>query len=113
MTEQQAAMEQGAEVAQAGIEAAQAEPTAEAAKPAAKRAVKQTAARVRLPLTEDEADMIATSVVAQIEARGGFDSQPDPVHPPPVAVADPSQAQQAQPQAPVKRTWAERFRSNA
>jgi hypothetical protein len=99
----------GAAVAGAAVEAAAAEPTPAKARAAAKRAAQTTAKEQRIPLTEEEADMIAEALVQKIDQRGGFDSSPEPVTAPPAPVA--AGGEPVEQQQPRSTSFAERFRS--
>jgi hypothetical protein len=111
-----AQLQQGADIAVAGQQAAAAEPDPARRRDAAARAMRQQAQKVRIELDEEQARMIAGYLVDEMEARGAFDPPPEPVAPPPGAPAA-GQAASApaaadMPAEPVKRTWAERFRSS-
>lgn len=84
----------GAEVVEAGKAAAAAEPDPSKRREAAAGAIREAAGEKGWKLSQDEAEMIASAVVAQagafagavadeIQQRGGFDRLPDPVVPPP------------------------------
>jgi hypothetical protein len=119
-----AAMPQAEEAVAAGAAAIEAEPDPAKRKPAATRAIKRAVPR----LSEEEAEMIASALIARadefadavadrFEARGAFEAQPEPVTPP-TSVAEPNAtgapqptaAGQPVPEPPRKKTWAERFR---
>lgn len=98
----------GGQVAEAGIEAAATQPSAAEAKPAAKRAIRQTAKRVQMELSDEDAAKIADALVDAMDQRGAFDAPPEPVTAPAGAAPQPQQA----PAQPRKTSWAERFRSS-
>jgi hypothetical protein len=102
--------QQGADVAAAGAAAASAEPDPKRKRAVASRAIRERAQDYRL--SEAEADMIADALLDKMEARGAFDSPPEPVIAPSVAAAAAPAAAPAAADAtqPRRRTFAERFR---
>jgi hypothetical protein len=113
-----------AEIAASAVTAANNEPDPAKKQQAAADAIEETSKDKGMPIDKATAQMIARMVVDDIEERGGFDSPNEPVAapaPPATAAAAPPagqpavQAPQADqlPQAPVKKTWAERFRKTA
>ena len=104
----------GGAVAGAAVEAAQ-QPgqTPAQARTAAARAARRRAQEVNIQLSEDDAKTLATAIVDEIEARGGFDAPPEPIvaPPPPPANAQPATPEQVQPPARPK-SFAERFRGS-
>lgn len=104
-------------VTAAGAEAVEAEPNPARKRAAASRAIKKEAETRNLQLSDEDIDRIAERLVhrqiEELEARGAFDGQPEPVAAPasvPDEHATPAAAQ-PQPEAPRKKSWAEKFRS--
>ena len=112
--ERQQAAQAGASVAQAAATAAEGSGTAEEARANASTAAQQEAARHGLEITEEQANMIATAVTKQFEARGAFDPPPDPVMAPPQP-AQPAQPAGEEPVAaqpppvPQRKSFAQKF----
>ncbi|HET7047882.1 MAG TPA: hypothetical protein VFI54_06380 [Solirubrobacteraceae bacterium] len=104
-------LQQGQAVAQAGAEAAAAEPDPAKRKQAASRAARQRAQELKIDLTEDHANMIASAIIVQMEQRGAFDAPPEPVAAPAPVAAGGEPVEQQQQQAPVRKSFAEKFRS--
>lgn len=113
-----------AEIAASAVTAAQNEPDPAKRQQAAADALEATSKEKGVPIDKATAQMIARMVVDDIEERGGFDAPNEPVvaPAPPAAAAAPApvgqpavQSPQADqlPQAPVRKTWAERFRKTA
>lgn len=113
-------------VSSAMVEAAAAESDPAGRQDAMVKAGKQEAERQNLPLTEDDlkklagmlGPIVSDGVIDRMDARGMFEPAPEPVQPPPHAEPAPTGIQPngdqaapppSEPQAPRRRSFAERF----
>ena len=110
-TEEQLAA--GGAVAQAGVDAAKAEPEQAKKKPAAARAIRREAKKAGVDLSEDDAKMIATFVVDEMDSRGAFDPPPEQLKEPepPAQQYQQQQDPPREPEQPRSQSFAERFRT--
>lgn len=112
--EQPTPQDQMKEVGEAAAAGAATAATPEQAHQGAEDAVRRRADELKLEISDEDAQKIASMTVKMMETMGAFDAPPEPVQAPPAAAAPPAPGEapvvtSSEPAPPRKRTFAEKF----
>jgi hypothetical protein len=107
-------LQKAGEVSAAAAEAVAGAPSEEKAREAGRKAVKETAADVKLELSDEDANKIVDMLIERMSALGAFDPPPAAAAAPAPAAAEeaagaPETAAEPAVEPPARRSFAERF----